>query len=108
MASSIFQFGELRPEYQIPVINERAARAAAGILFFLALICFMNAWLTGNFQPTRVFIVSFLIDFTIRIFVNPRFAPTLTASASVATNTTWWALLSAWFPRAAIRWCSFP
>ena len=77
MSSSIFQFGELRPEFQIPVVNERAARAAAGILFFLALICFMNAWLTGNFQPTRVFIVSFLIDFTIRIFVNPRFAPTL-------------------------------
>ncbi len=75
MFSSIFQFVETRPEYQIPVLNERAVRAAAGILFFLALICFMNAWLTGNFQPTRVFVVSFLIEFTIRIFVNPRFAP---------------------------------
>lgn len=75
MSSSIFQFGEVRPEYQIPVLNERAVRAAAGILFFLALISFMNAWLTGNFQPTRVFVVSFLIEFTIRIFLNPRFAP---------------------------------
>jgi hypothetical protein len=75
MANTIFQFGEIRPEYQIPVLNERAVRAAAGILFFWALICFMNAWLTGNFQPTRVFVVSFLIEFTIRIFVNPRFAP---------------------------------
>lgn len=77
VSNTIFQFGEIRPEYQIPVLNERAVRASAGILFFLALICFMNAWLTGNFQPTRVFVVSFLIDFTIRIFVNPRFAPTL-------------------------------
>jgi hypothetical protein len=77
MSNTIFQFGEIRPEYQIPVLNERAVRASAGILFFLALICFMNAWLTGNFQPTRVFVVSFLIDFSIRIFVNPRFAPTL-------------------------------
>ncbi|MDR3367656.1 DUF4395 domain-containing protein [Rhodoferax sp.] len=75
MSESIFQFGEMRPEYQIPVLNERAVRAAAGVLFFLGLICFMNAWLTGNFQPTRVFVVSFLIDFSIRIFVNPRFAP---------------------------------
>jgi hypothetical protein len=75
MSNAILQFGEIRPEYQIPVLNERAARAAAGILFFLALISFMNAWLTGNFQPTRVFVVSFLIEFTIRIFVNPRFAP---------------------------------
>jgi hypothetical protein len=77
MSNPIFQFGEVRPEYAIPVLNERAVRASAGILFFLALICFMNAWLTGNFQPTRVFVVSFLIDFTIRIFVNPRFAPSL-------------------------------
>jgi hypothetical protein len=35
----------------------------------------MNAWLAGNFQPTRFFVVSFLVEFTIRIFVNPRFAP---------------------------------
>jgi hypothetical protein len=59
------------------VLNERAVRASAGILFFLAIISFMNAWLTGNFQPTRVFVVTFLIDFTIRIFINPRYAPTL-------------------------------
>ena len=77
MSKPIFQFGEVRPEYQIPVLNERAVRAAAGILFFVALICFMNAWLTGNFQPTRVFVVSFLIEFSIRIFVNPRLAPVM-------------------------------
>lgn len=75
MSDSIFQFGEVRPEFSIPVLNERAVRASAGILFFLALVSFMNAWLTGNFQPTRVFVVGFLIEFTIRIFVNPRFAP---------------------------------
>ena len=77
MSNSVFQFGEIRPEYQIPVLNERVVRAAAGILFFWALISFMNAWLMGNFQPTRVFVISFLIEFTIRIFVNPRFAPVM-------------------------------
>lgn len=74
---SIFQFGEQRPEYVVPVLNERAVRASAGILFFLAVISFMNAWLTGNFQPTRVFVVAFLIEFTLRLFINPRYAPTL-------------------------------
>lgn len=77
MPRALFQFGEMRPEYQIPVLNERAVRAAAGILFFLALTASMNAWLSGNFQPTRVFVVGFLIEFSIRIFVNPRFAPIL-------------------------------
>lgn len=77
MTHAIFQFGQAHPDYPILVLNERAVRASAGILFFLALICFMNAWLTGNFQPTRVFVVSFLIEFTLRIFVNPRFAPVM-------------------------------
>lgn len=73
----ILQFGERIEGYDIPVLNERAVRASAGILFFLAVVSFMNAWLVGNFQPTRVFVIGFLIDFSIRIFVNPRFAPTL-------------------------------
>ena len=77
MASDIFQFGDVRPEFRIPVLNERAVRAAAGLLLFFALISFMNAWLTGNFQPTRVFVVIFLIEFSIRVFINPRFAPVL-------------------------------
>ena len=73
----IFQFGEEIPGYNIPVLNERAVRAAAGILFFFAMLTFMNAMLLGNFQPTRVFVVAFLIDFTLRIFVNPQYSPSL-------------------------------
>jgi hypothetical protein len=41
------------------------------------MIAFMNAWLTGNFAPTRVFVVAFLIDFALRLFVSPRYAPSL-------------------------------
>ena len=77
MSTSLFQFGERLPQYPVPVLNERAVRASAGLLFLLAMAAFMNAWLTGNFQPTRVFVVAFLIDFTLRLFVNPRYAPSL-------------------------------
>jgi len=73
----LFEFGEQIDGYGVRVLNERAVRAGAGILFFLAIIAFMNAWLLGNFQPTRVFVVAFLVDFTIRILINPRFAPSL-------------------------------
>lgn len=77
MTDSLFGFGRRLPDYSIPVLNERAVRAGAGILFFLAMVSFMNAWLLGNFAPTRVFVVAFLIDFSLRLFVNPRFAPSL-------------------------------
>jgi len=74
---SVFEFGQQIEGYSVRVLDERAVRASAGILFFLAIVSFMNAWLTGNFQPTRVFVVAFLVDFTIRIFVNPLLAPSL-------------------------------
>jgi hypothetical protein len=77
LATPFFAFGEVRPEFTVPVLNERAVRAAAGILFVFAMVAFMNAWLQGNFQPTRVFVVAFLLDFGVRILVNPRFSPSL-------------------------------
>jgi hypothetical protein len=77
MSGSLFQFGERVPGHPVPLLNERAVRAGAGLLFLFAMIAFMNAWLTGNFQPTRVFVVAFLIDFALRLFVNPRYAPSL-------------------------------
>ncbi len=75
--SNVFVFGEQIDGYPVRVLNERAVRAGAGILFFFAMVAFMTAWLTGNFQPTRVFVVGFLADFTIRLFINPRYAPSL-------------------------------
>lgn len=77
MTTSLFQFGERLPDFEIPVLNERAVRASAGILLLLAMVAFMNAWLLGNFQPTRVFVLAFLAEFAIRLFVNPLYAPTL-------------------------------
>ncbi len=64
--SAIFSFGERLDGYAVPVLNERAVRAAAGIVFFFAIVSFMNAWLVGNSQFTWMFAVAFLIDFTIR------------------------------------------
>ncbi|TXT38113.1 MAG: hypothetical protein FD135_3071 [Comamonadaceae bacterium] len=75
--SSLFQFGQHQPEFAIPVLNERAVRASAGLLFLVGLVAFMNAWLVGNFALTRVFVVVFLVDFSIRILINPKFSPTL-------------------------------
>lgn len=75
--NTLFGFGETVDGYEVPVLNERGVRAAAGILFLFALVAFMNAWLLGNFRLTRLFVVAFLIDFSIRVFVNPRFAPSL-------------------------------
>lgn len=72
----VFQFGETVDGYPVRVVNERTVRAAAGLLFFPAVVSFMNALLTANFQPTRLFVIVFLIDMALRM-VNPRYAPSM-------------------------------
>jgi hypothetical protein len=75
--SKLVGFGETVEGYDVPVLNEREVRAAAGILFFFALVSFLNSWLMGNFRLTQIFVIAFLIDFTIRIFINPRYSPSM-------------------------------
>ena len=75
--SKVFGFGQAMPDYNVPVLNEREVRAAVGILFFFALVSFMNSWLLGDFRLTRIFVTAFLIDFSIRIVINPKFAPSM-------------------------------
>lgn len=70
-------FGEKVEGYDIPVLNEREARSGAGILFVVALVAFMHAWLEGNFGLVRLVIIGFFVDFLLRVLVSPRFAPSL-------------------------------
>lgn len=82
----IFGFGERAPGFDVPVLNEREVRAAAGILFVFALVAFMNSWLMGNFRLTQIFVIGFLIDFTIRIFINPKYSPSMIVGRFAVRN----------------------
>ena len=77
MKTPFFAFGQNLPEYAVPVFNERAVRASAGILFVVAFAAFAQALLLGQFQTTQVFVVAFVIEFGIRLFINPRWAPAM-------------------------------
>ena len=70
-------FGEMVEGYDVPVLNEREARAGAGILFFIALVAFMHAWLEGNFDLVRMVVIGFFVDFFLRVLVSPRLSPSL-------------------------------
>lgn len=70
-------FGEQVDGYAVRVLNEREARAAAGILFVLALLSFLYAWRTMDFRYTSIFITYFMLDFFVRVLINPKYAPSL-------------------------------
>ena len=74
---NIFYFWETVKWYKIKVLNEREARAWAWILFLFAMISFWNAFLTWDLYFTKVFITIFVVDFFIRVLLNPKYAPSL-------------------------------
>src|SRR5258705_9254522 len=75
--NSLIQFGENVEGYNIRVLNEREIRASAGILFLATFISLMFIVFQNNFLPIKYVITLFLVDFIIRVFVNPKFSPTL-------------------------------
>lgn len=84
--SNPFQFGETVKGYSIPVLNEREIRAAAGLFFLLMFTSVMVVALTQNFLPIKYASTIFLADFLIRVFVSPRFAPSLILGRLIVRN----------------------
>ena len=71
------KFGEIVEGYNIPVLNEREIRASAGIMFLFIFISIMQVVFKQDFLMLKYFVLVFLIDFSIRVFINPKFSPTL-------------------------------
>ena len=82
-----FQYGEKVPGYEVRVLNEREARAAAGILFVGAFLGLTNGVMLGTAMFSKFFISFFAIDFTMRI-IQPRYAPSLLVGRFFVQNQT--------------------
>jgi len=82
------QFGENIQGYDIPVLNEREIRASAGILFLATFISLMFIIFKNNFLPIKYVLTVFLADFIIRVFINPKFSPTLIIGRLIVSNQT--------------------
>ncbi len=84
--NKVIKFGEDVEGYNIPVLNEREIRASAGILFLATFISLMLILFKGNFLPVKYVITLFFTDFIIRVFVNPRFSPSLIIGRLIVRN----------------------
>ena len=69
-------YGEKVDGYDVRVINEREARAAAGILFIGAFIGLTNGVMLHTAIFSKYFVTFFTIDFILRV-INPRYSPSL-------------------------------
>ena len=69
--------GKIVPGYDIPVINERAVRAAAGLLFLGGAIAYGFALAAGSTEPLKPFGMFFIVDMALRIIMGDRWSPSL-------------------------------
>lgn len=84
--SKVFQFGEDVEGFNIRVLNEREIRAAAGILFLMMLISILTVIMKGDFTMLKYAVIIFLTDISVRVFVNPKYAPTLIIGRWIVRN----------------------
>ncbi len=81
------EYGEKVPGYDVRVLNEREARAAAAILFVGAFLGLTNGVMLGTAKFSQYFVTFFAIDFTLRI-LQPRYAPSLLLGRFFVQNQT--------------------
>jgi len=84
--AKVFQFGEEVPGYDYRVINERDARASAGIMFLFGIISFFSFIMTHNLFWAEVFSLTFILEFAIRVLVNPLYAPYIVLGSLFVSN----------------------
>lgn len=84
--SKIFQFGQNIPEYDFKVINERDARASAGIMFLLGILSLFSFILSKNLFWAELFSITFIVEFLVRVFINPIYAPYMLLGSFIISN----------------------
>jgi len=76
LQSFLWEYGAKVPGYDIRVVNEREARAGAGILGMLGMIVIFVGIGFNHIIVARVYLAFLFLDFTARI-INPAYSPSL-------------------------------
>jgi hypothetical protein len=84
--NKVIKFGEDIEGYNIPVLNEREIRASAGILFLALSTSLVLIIVKEDFLLAKYVITIFFTDLIIRVFVNPKFSPSLIIGRLIVRN----------------------
>jgi hypothetical protein len=85
LKSFLWEYGERVPGYDVTVINEREARAAAGILATLGMIVIFVGIGYNHVIVARVYLAFLFIDFTARV-ISPKYSPSLLLGKFIVQN----------------------
>lgn len=74
--------------YAVPVVNEKAVRVGAGVLFAAGLAGISGTFLTMSIDPMKTFGVLFMVDMLLRVSGLDRFSPSLFIGRLATRNLT--------------------
>jgi hypothetical protein len=84
----LFDFGEKVEGLDYLAINEREARASAGIMFLLGILSIFSVYLERTLFWAELFSITFVIEFLVRVVVSPKYAPYMLISRVIVSNQT--------------------
>lgn len=84
--SLLFNFGKKIEGYDYLVINERDARASAGIMFLLGLLSLFSVFTLRTLLWAELFTITFIFEFFMRVFINPKYAPYMLLGGLIVSN----------------------
>ncbi|WP_456423655.1 DUF4395 domain-containing protein [Lutibacter sp.] len=79
-------FGENIDGYEYKVINERDARASAGIMFLFGLLSLFSVHFYRTIFWAELFSITFIIEFFVRVLINPKYAPYMLIGGLIVSN----------------------
>ncbi len=85
LKSFLWEYGEKVPGYDVTVINEREARATAGILGMLGILVLFIAIGFGHVIVARVYLTFLWFDFLAKV-ISPKYSPSLLLGKFVVRN----------------------
>ena len=84
--SLLFNFGESVDGFDYKVINERDARASAGIMFLLGLLSLFSVYLLRTLLWAELFSITFIFEFFVRTVISPKYAPYMLLGGLIVSN----------------------
>lgn len=81
----LWNYGERVPGYDVTVVNEREARAAAGLLGMAGMIVIFVGIGFNHIMVARVYLAFLFLDFSARV-ISPRYAPSLLLGKFIVRN----------------------
>lgn len=85
LQSFLWEYGEKVPGYEVRVVNEREARAAAGILFALGMIIIFVGIGFNHTMAARIYLGFLFLDLSARV-ISPKYSPSMLLGKFIVRN----------------------